>query len=118
MTIEQILDTIAPQFSTNPAKSSYIEMAMLRTSTCQFGNKYDMAVAYRAAHDMTVAGEGSDSGVSYGGLVVSEREGDLSRSYADLSTKATGYSSLLSTTYGQALYGLIKNTVTGAMVVT
>lgn len=119
MTIEQTLDIIAPQFSTNPDRAGYIEIAKTRVSASVYGTKYELAVAYRVAHDMTINGEVTGSnGLSYGGIVTEETEGDLSRSFADTSSKATKYSSLLSTSYGQSLYDLMQGNVIKALVVT
>ncbi len=115
MTITQIINSIAPQLSSHPELNNFINIAMQRTDIGQFKGKYNLAVAYRVAHDMTVAGLDS-SGVNKSGMITSEREGDLSRTYG--STASSGISADLGlTSYGLQLQALIKNNIIGVMVV-
>lgn len=119
MTIEQILDTIAPQFSTVINRADFITIAIGRISCTMFGDRYNLAVALRTAHDMTVAGVNNGSnGFAYNGLITSEREGDLSRTFGTNGGSANNYSDLLTTSYGNQLYGLIKGCIPKVMVVT
>ena len=73
----------------------------------RFGKFYDEALAYYVAHHVKlhelIAYQGSDAGGVVGGPITSEHEGDLSRSYGNVSgTPSDGYSaSLMKTWYGQ-----------------
>lgn len=101
-TASAILDVIAPEFAGNADKNDHLALAALRTSSTKFGDKYNYAVALRAAHTLTLADPvyGSSSGA-----VKSRKEGDLSISYG--STKGVnGY--LSQTSYGIELAGLIR----------
>jgi len=116
MTASQILSAIAPQFDTDTNRATHIQLAVLRTSTTCFGDKYEYAVALRAAHTLTLSNLAS-SGVSSGGSggITSKREGDLSISFGG--TSSTGVSGDLGqTSYGVELQNLIDGNILGIRI--
>lgn len=116
-TASAILDVIAPEFISNADKDDHLALATLRTSSTKFGDKYNYAIALRAAHTLTLADP--DYGAS-SGAVKSRKEGDLSISYG--TTKGVnGY--LSQTSYGIELLGLIRAnipaySITGSVILT
>lgn len=116
MTVEQILETIAPELSTDPEKSNHITLAKQRTSTTCFGVNYNYAVALRAAHTLTLKNNANSGLAGSVGGITSKREGDLSIGFGGQS--ATGIKGDLGTTsYGVQLDELIKGNITGISVV-
>lgn len=109
-TVIQILDAIAPQFASDPNKSLFIQLAEGRTSTTAFGSNYNLAVALRTAHMMTMAGRagnaGSVSSISEGSRSISYTSADASKYGADLNQ----------TSYGVELIGLIRGNISGLSV--
>ena len=105
-----ILDLIAPQFSDDPDKASFIKLARDRTNTCVFGTNTELAVAYRAAHMMAKRDAAKATGGA-GGQVASKKEGDLAISYHKSDTSKSGDSDLEETSYGNDLLGLIKGNI-------
>lgn len=89
-----LISIIAPELVGNPNLTGAIDMAegQVAAGHC----KRSEAVAYLAAHILTVAGRGGT-----GGAVTSETEGSLSRGYG-----ATGTASLDSTSYGNEVQRL------------
>lgn len=110
-TIAGIIGVKAKQFSADPRLSDLIEIAKLQTSSC-FGDKYNLAVALRVCHWLALearnGGDGgsSTSGSGTSGVLKSEKEGDLARSYEI--GKFGENSDLASTTFGQELLSLIR----------
>ena len=114
LTIDQYLAAIAPSIATDASKDVYIEMATERTNRCFYGDKYNQAVALRAAHIAFLltanagsmgAGSGSAEGGSVG-TITSKREGDLAVSYG---TSAIGSSagSVTDAELAQTRFGLM-----------
>jgi len=106
LSASEIFDTIASVYATDPDKSKYLEMAALQTSVCNYGTSYNLAIALRAAHAITVNKSGDFPGGSGGG-VVSKKEGDLSISYGNITGKGS-VDWLSLTPYGKQLIGLSK----------
>ncbi len=106
-TPEAVLDAIAPQFASDPQTSDFIALAELRTSQEKFGDKYNLAVALRAAHMMTLR----DRKTGEGGSISSKKEGDLGISYATGNGESED---LAQTHYGRQLQRLMKGTITSA----
>jgi hypothetical protein len=109
-----VFDAIAPSLASDPNKALFIILAADRVSSCRFaGTKHDLAVALRAAHDLTLANQTGVGGIrSHGesGSITAKREADLSISFSG------GYSSDSSadldlTVYGKRLKGLMRGTV-------
>jgi hypothetical protein len=86
-TVEEILGAIAPQFASSPALPVFKELAELRTSAEFFESKYNLAVALRIAHNMTLASPTSGRGLGEAGPVTSKSEGDLSLSFGGSGSK-------------------------------
>ena len=97
MSASDLIPIIAPELVGNPNLSGAIDLAssQVAASHCQ----HDAAVAYLAAHILTVAGRDGSSGT-----LDSESEGSLSRSFSS----ATPTSSLDATSYGQEFQRLNK----------
>lgn len=109
LTAEQIFNAIAPQFVSDPNKSTHLEIATLRTSQNCFGDKYNLAIALRAAHTLTLTDTANNLGGSSGG-VTSKREGDLALSFGGQSS--TGIKGDLGqSTYGVQLQNLIDGNI-------
>jgi hypothetical protein len=106
MTALQILDIIAVQFINDPNKETYIQLATLRTSQDYFGDNYQYAIALRSAH-MLETNSNAQSGIGGGGIITSEREGDLAVSYGSTGSIYNRYPDLATTSYGRQLVDLI-----------
>lgn len=90
--LEWILQ-IAPEIvATDEKKNLFIAMAQDEVCPTIFGNaeKYNMAVAYYAAHLLSLSAQ---DGSSSRGALTMEKEGDLQRSYANTSSESTVASS-------------------------
>jgi hypothetical protein len=109
-----VFDAIAPSLASDPNKALFLTLAVDRVSSCRFaGTKYDLAVALRAAHDLTLAKQ-TESGLranGEAGAVTSKREGDLSVSFAGSAGVTASNSDLDQTVYGKRLKGLMRGTV-------
>ena len=112
MTIEQILDTIAPQFSSSANKNDHITLARQRTSSSCFGDKYNYAVALRAAHTLTLANLSSSTGGG-AGQISSIREMDRSITFYKTGSNNSSSQGLLATSYGVELQDMINNNILG-----
>jgi hypothetical protein len=104
MSASTVLDAIAPQFASDAGKTTFLSLAAGRTSSCFFGVNYDLAVALRAAHMMTLRDRRSGSP----GAASSKREGGLAISY---SQAQGGDADLGQTHYGRQLEGLINGNI-------
>lgn len=111
MTASQTLSAIAPQFDTDPKRQDHLDLASLRTNSRCFGNKYNLAIALRAAHTLTLL-QNAQSGLSAGGSgsIKSKKEGDLSVTFGGSSD--TGVKGDLGqTSYGVELQSLIDSCI-------
>lgn len=106
----QTLDLIAPHFSGSASKAGFIALAEQQTSQSAFGDNYCLAVAYRAAHMMTLANRGA-SGTA--GNAQSKNEGGMSLSYGTVNGVM---GDLSQTHYGIQLQQLIMSNIPGASV--
>lgn len=120
LSITQIITLRAPQYSADTRLPDFIELAELQTSS-GFGAKYNYAVALRVLHMLTLETihggliSASTSGSAVAGIITSEAEGDLSRSYGDTAAVsgaggAGRYVNLSTTAYGTELIELINGT--------
>ena len=112
MSPELIIETICPDLFQSPSFSVYLAMAKELTSSAFFGNVYNHAVAYRAAHLFAMTGSSDDSTSNIkklggGAANASMSEGGLSVSFAQ--PGASGDDLLGSTEYGRMLQALIKS---------
>jgi len=90
---------IAPSFEDLENLADYIELAEQQVSTNMCNR--ELAVAYLTAHIIELANRGGT-----GGVISSESEGQLTRSY----DTGTGSDSLLSvTSYGQEYLRILRN---------
>ena len=118
MTVQQIIDLIAPHLSSDSGLANAIILATQRTSESAFGDNFSYAVALRTSHILTLRDMNSN-GVNVGlggasGSVTSKREGDLAITFGDASSASwsTG-SDLELTRYGRELLGLIRGSISG-----
>lgn len=105
--VDTILVLIAPELASKPQQTRY-DMITLATAMTSFGcgTTRDMAIAYLAAHMLTVSGR---SGIA--GQVTSEKEGELARSYgsvSDASGEGAGYAL---TSYGQEYLRMMNSII-------
>ena len=124
MTIQQIIDIISPQYSTDTDLTNTITLATQRTSESAFGDNYNYAIALRTAHmltlrDMNSGGVNSALG-GVAGVVVSKSEGNTSIGFSNIAnvTGTTGLKTgdLALTRYGIELLGLIAGNICGFSV--
>ena len=104
MTALEYFRLLAPEYSATPdaTVNQWLAVADLQaTETCFTDDRAAMAQALYAAHLLAL----SEGGASSGGAIVSEREGDLSRTYA---TIKGGDTLLGSTSYGQQYIDLTR----------
>ena len=80
---------VAGEFAAKPDGDVLAMFNMVKSeiSEKRFGSLYPQAAAYRTAHQFAwlalVAAGGSTDASATGGTIVSEKEGDLQRSYSD-----------------------------------
>lgn len=100
---------IAPEFASVDLvrRTQILEVADMRVSKKAFGDRRNIAVAYLAAHLITVGNR--SSGIA--GAVTGMKEGDLSVSYGGGNS-----TDLNSTTYGQEYSRMVKENVFTGMV--
>lgn len=98
-----ILKALAPEFEgEEPARLAlFVELARARISESVFGAVYPQAVAYLAAHLLSVSARAQASGAGAGGPVASASTGGVSVSFGQSSAhKTLGDESLSTTAYG------------------
>ncbi|MFW6085061.1 MAG: DUF4054 domain-containing protein, partial [Gemmatimonadota bacterium] len=97
--VQALVVVVAPEFgAADPDRiEAIVELAIGRLDADVFGDRGTEAAAYLAAHLLTMSERGGR-----GGQIVSESEGDLSRSYGAVQP-GVGQSSdaLAATSYGQ-----------------
>jgi len=120
----QIIDIIAPQYSSDASLTNTITLATQRTSEEAFGDNYYYAIALRTAHiltmrDMNSGGVGSGLGGAVG-AITQKSEGNTSISFGAIAgiTGTTGSKTgdLGLTRYGIELLGLIAGNICGFSV--
>lgn len=88
----------------------YRDMAAPMISESKFGDLYPPALVYLTAHRMAyqnlIAEGGSSSGAVIAGNIVSEKEGDLQRSYGSAGSGASG-SGGGADAYDKTAYGIL-----------
>lgn len=122
----QTIQLRAPQWASDPRLVSLIALAKQGMSETVFGERYGEAVGLKVLHMLAKEaiaggnpGTGTNSGSGVSGQVTSEKEGQLSRTFADISSGGTGSSGGISagmeefktTAYGRELLQLIQCTV-------
>lgn len=92
-------------------------------SVSKFGNLYNQALAYLIAHKLTlqniISQQGATTAELTAGSIVSEKEGDLSRSFGLQQNNSTGGSSymesLKKTAYGQEFLNIRSMRIVSAV---
>ena len=100
MSASSVLSVIAPQYDAIANRNEFLSLAALQVNATWFGAKYDLAVAYMAAHLISLnpsTGEGTGTA---SGFITSKREGDLSVTYAKPSSGGAS-ETLTQTSWGQ-----------------
>lgn len=119
LTVQQIIDLIAPQFIDDSGLTNAIVIATQRTSESAFGDNYNYAIALRTAHILTLR-DMNKNGVNSGlggvaGAVTSKSEGSSSIGFGSVTglTGTTGNKAgdLGLTRYGVELLGLIAGNI-------
>lgn len=89
---------------------AYRKLAEPMISESKFGDLYPQALVYLTAHRMAyqnlIAEGGSSSGAVIAGNVISEKEGDLQRSYGSTGSGASGSGSGADA-YDKTAYGIL-----------
>lgn len=102
---------IAPQFATDSRVTNFIARAQTRISGFGEGtwseDTRNEAVAYRAAHDMTIISRS----YSTSGQISTMREGDQSLGFAPVMGLPKWAAELGQTSYGMHLYDLIEGNI-------
>ena len=104
LSVDVLFNAIAPEYANDVNKSTFIQLATCRTSACQYGDKYNYAIALLAAHMITMRDR---QGI--GGPISNLREGDLTIYYGSILD--TYKSNLHQTSHGMELLGLMKGNV-------
>ena len=109
----QIANTF-PHIKDDSDLATYIELARLQTSSVYYGTKYELAVALRAAHNLTLSKpETYGASSSKPGARASRKQQDLSESFYDNTPQlagggtSAGMKLLTTTAYGQQLLQLM-----------
>ena len=110
LTVEQIMDAIAPAFSGDASRPVFIELATARVAPGFYKAKTNYAIALMASHLMALdsataaaSGRGDEAGA-----ITSKSEGDLSVSFGSTSANTSDAADLGQTKYGVQLIGLRK----------
>jgi hypothetical protein len=90
MSASSVLSVIASKYDSVANRNEFIALAELRVNRCWFGEKADLAVAYMAAHLITLDGENSIRSNGEAGSITSKREGDLAISFSSTSVAGDG----------------------------
>lgn len=99
------LSIIAPQYDSTTNRAEFISIAESMVNRCLFGtdDRADLAVAYMAAHLITVNIIQGGAGT---GEISSKKEGDLAVTYKTADTNGDG---LTSTGYGKQFMMLVQS---------
>lgn len=123
LSASQIVQTY-PLIKDDADIDNYIELARLQTSSSYYGTKYELAVALRAAHNLTLSKPalyGTSSMKT--GSRASRRQQDLSESFYDSVPQlagggtSAGVKLLVTTSYGQQLLQLMSMSNTSMSVI-
>lgn len=111
-TAASILSTLAPKFSTMDSArvSAVLDLAALQVGGV-FGSKRNLATAYLAAHMLEISMQSGSGGSGTGGLVTSEKEGQLARSYGAVGGAAGSGSEYERTVWGMEFLRIRKQCI-------
>ena len=104
--ITNIITVRAPEYAEEERLPDLIAMAMEQYSSSVLGSNYDTACALLVLHWLT----NENTAQSAAGPLISEKEGDLSRTYAR-PYQGTEIDHLDSTRWGQELKSLLRGSV-------
>lgn len=110
---------IAPELAgvSDARVTRFINRAKLSVNEDVFGDTYDLAVTYLAAHMLAVSPETSGGG-AVSQIVTSEKVGDLSRTYQESNSSIVEPTSLSRTRYGDEFLRLRRACVISPVVIT
>lgn len=108
MSASAILSIIASQYDTIDNRNEYLGFAELQVNESWFRDKYDLAVAYMAAHLIFVNTDPKTVGSGVG-VVIGKKEGELSISYAPPSGTNKSDEELKKSSYGQQFLRIRNN---------
>lgn len=112
MSASVILSVIAPQFDSVAGRDTYLEFASLQVTEEFFGSdRVDYAIAYMAAHLLTLDTNSNVTGLS-SGPVRQKREGDLSVSFESTKGEKNIDALLAETSYGRTFL-MLRNSSGG-----
>ena len=114
-TASEILSAIAPQFDDATGRQTILDLSESRTSETRFGNQRPEAVAYRAAHVLTLTSQTGAWSGGGSGSINSKTEGSLSVSFGNTTSKDDD-AFLSQTGYGKMLLELIRSRGPAMMV--
>lgn len=105
------LEAIAPEFTDDPRAETFLEIAAsLHTASAWGTAVYETAMAYFAAHLLTVADQAVAGAAGASGPVTSRSAGDLSETYANAQGSSSAWDALLSTTSYGRMYLYLRGT--------
>jgi hypothetical protein len=108
MTDDEALLNVAPEFASVPPARREFFLEQMRLEVNEALGQYGLVLA--TAHELTLSNRGGAPAAA--GAVISESEGELSRSYANESREATpGNAYWTSTTYGQRYLAQIQRNI-------
>lgn len=114
----EIFRIIAPGYSavSDDIVQGYIDIASLFVCVNRFGDAYQVALAYMAAHIMQSPGGYGQNGSSYQGQLTSFSADGLSFSYASVDSSSTSYMS--GTSFGTLYQMLLRKAGGGFGIMT
>jgi len=114
LSASQIFQTY-PKLRDDIDAATYIELARLQTSSTYYGTRYELAVALRAAHNLTLAKPKMyETSSSLSGPHAGKRQQDLSESFYNSTPQfagggvSAGLKLLTLTVYGQQLLQIMS----------
>lgn len=111
MNITTIIKSICPDLYENADRAIFINLATEQLNSEHYLTNYNLAIALLASHIFTLSNRGS--GIS--GNITTVREGDISISYANISTNDKN-SDWNQTSYGIQLKNLTNRKSTGIFI--
>lgn len=100
----------------------YRDLAAPMISKSKFDDLYEEALVYLTAHKMAyqnlIAEGGSSSGAVIAGNIVSEKEGDLQRSYGSAGGGTSGNGSNYTDAYDKTAYGILFKQIRDMRILT
>lgn len=106
----ELFEAIAPEFAGSARADVFLSMAARRLSPRTFGRLYPEAVAYLAAHLLTMSPEDGGAEAASAGPVVSRGAGSLSVSYGAVGGLVdVSDSTLAQTRYGREYLAILRS---------